>query len=79
MPRSVRDKLNQLSAGSIGGDQFIKNVTDAVYDIYISSLIAPPHIVSFSCLAVGSNQIERAGVVVNIQPVSNILAVTIDS
>jgi len=65
-------------ARTIGGRQLVEYLADPTHDIDIPKFIAPSNIIGLADPASLDDEVERPGMVFDIKPVANVLALAID-
>ena len=78
MAGAVGDELDQLLVRTVGRRQPVEHVADAPHDIDVAALVAAADIVGLAEPAALGDQVERAGMILDEQPVADILALAID-
>ena len=74
---AIGNKSYQTAARFIPRHKLVENFTDRVDDLEISPLAAPADIVAMSGTPLGENQRECSDVVINIEPVTDMPAVSV--
>src|SRR5438067_13923517 len=77
MSGPIGDERNQFAPASWGRNEFVKNIADGLDDREIGLLAASSDIIFFSDFAARQYCHERAHVVVDVEPIPAMLAVTI--
>ena len=79
MAGPVLDKADLLTAGAQFGirQQFIQHIADHFHDLQIGLLIVPADIVRLPCLTARQDEAQGLGVIVDVQPVADIVSLTI--
>src|SRR4029077_12180676 len=76
---AIGDKRDQASARSMrGGFQPIEQLADRLHDVQIGALVAASDIVGLAGFAARDHERQRFGMVLDIEPVANLLAVAVD-
>ena len=60
------------------GFQLIQDRADCVHDLKVGGLVVPPHVITLAGSPVLQHGPDRIAVVFNVQPVADLLPVTVD-
>ena len=78
MPRAVGDVLYQFLGMSLCPSQMVVgNGNKLVDDVYVFDLVVPSNIIGFSDFSLTKNQIYDLCMIFYIQPISDVLPITI--
>ena len=78
MSGPVGNERDELAARAIGGHQPVEGVADRFDDLKVGPLVASAHIVGLAEASLRCNHGQRAGMVLDIEPVPDVVALAID-
>src|SRR5215831_12324676 len=78
MPRPVGDKGDQRFVRAADRAQTVENGADSKHDVDVASLVPAADIILLADPAAGDEEIERARMILDIEPVANVRAGAID-
>src|SRR6185295_5634679 len=79
VPWTVGDEANECAprAGSEGAGEFIDEVTEFLDNLEIAPLSRATNVVGRTGHCLGENSDQRCGVILNVQPITDVIAGTI--